>query len=363
MLGAPVSGEEFFDREKLLQKIKQLAPRAHIALLGPRGCGKTSIMLQLCQEIEEMVPVYVDLAHVAPKNHIFVLRKLGREVLRAVVRERGLLRSMPDLVRKQAAKVADFVRENLRVSIGDWITMYFDSNVDLTEFMEETFSTIEGYGMRLLVMLDEVTSTVRLSGTKPKDEDMDFMEALRSHISRAKSAHYVLAGSQTGLMELITQAKFGRLLVSIRVAGLEEKGARELVHTKLGSEVEEKFIQELFERTRLWPLYLQAYCLAAHLSGEKGVRKLDKTVFELLYGHFSYLEKQLSELELMIMLKLGDGRVSEIAKRVGSSYYNVLSAIRTLSLKGFLEKRAPGTYGPVDPLFPIWLRNQYGEVD
>ena len=34
-----------------------------------------------------------------------------------------------------------------------------------------------------------------------------------------------------------------------------------------------------------------------------------------------------------------------------------------LNTNGFLEKKSPGTYAPIDPLFTHWLKREYGEVD
>ncbi|MEW6222422.1 MAG: hypothetical protein AB1476_03775 [Candidatus Hadarchaeota archaeon] len=363
MFGTPVSGGEFFDRKTLLNELKRNIHHAHHALIGPRGCGKSSVLEQLAamEQVNNLVPLRIDINKVVPKTQRNVIKTIGKEALYAAVREKGFIRSMPTLAKDKMAKMTDFVRDNLRVKISDWVTLYFDPDADLTEFIENTFSTIESYGIGLLVMLDEVTSIIRISGSKPKDEDMDFFDALRSHISKAKNANYIFCGSQVGLMELLIKAKFGRMLVPKEVGGLEEDGARELVFSKIKQRVPTEFMAELKERTHLWPLYLQAYCLAANVRGGKldTPADLEADAFGFLRGHFLYLESMVSELELMVLLTLGDGRVSGIASRLGTSYYAVQSALKTLDLKGFVKKLSPGTYAPLDPMFSAWLKREY----
>jgi len=363
VFGTPVSGEEFFDRKALLSDLKKTIYHAHHALIGPRGCGKSSVLKQLAEmeRVNNLVPIYIDIGRIVPRTYCNVIKKIGREALYAVVKDKGLIKSMPALIRSKVANVADFVRDNFRVKISDWITLYFDPEADLTEFIEQTFSTIESYGTEMLLMLDEISSIVKISGTKPNDEDMEFLEALKGHISDAKNVHYILSGSRTGIMDLLIKVKFGRLLVPKEIGGLEEGGAEELVRNKIG-QVSASFITELKKRTHLWPLYIQAYCLATKISKARPekVADLDNDVFGILHGHFRYLESELSEHELLVLLSsVDDQKVSTIAAKIGASYYAAQSALRTLELKGFVKKIAPGTYLPLDPLFSDWLKREY----
>lgn len=363
VIGGPVAGKEFFDRKALMSELRRDIHHAHHALIGPRGCGKSSILKQLLVEgrVNALVPIYIDVGRIVPRTHRNFIRKLGQEALRAAVNKKGLLRSMPALAKDKMGKMVDFVRDNLRVKIGDWITLYFNSDADLTEFMEQTFLTIESYGVEMLIMLDEITGLMRLSGPQPRSEDMDFLEALRGYISEAKNAHYILSGSQIGLMNLVVKMKFGRLLVPKDVVGLEEDGAEELVRAKIGREVSKEFIEGVKMRTHLWPLYLQAYCLVARIHGKKLIHldDIEENVFDLLRMHFLYLESQLGDLELMILLQLDGGKVSDLASKLEVPYDTVLTALRSLELKGFVKKLSPGSYGSVDPMFSSWLKSGY----
>lgn len=263
------------------------------------------------------------------------------------------------------ASLADFVRDNLKVKISDWLTIYFEPSADLTELIKRTFDTIESYGTKLLVMFDEITSLIRLSGVELNKEDLDFMWALREYFSDAKNARYVISGSQTGIMEILLAKEIGPFVGSLvmkRVGPLEEKGADDLITSKIGRKVSPEYIEELKERTRLWPLYLQAYCLATnnHKGRLKSVSDIEDEVFGLLNGHFLYLEGQLSENELQVLIKMGGGaKTNDLANALGLPYYTTQTTLRRLELKGFAKKIAAGTYEPLDHMFTEWLKREY----
>jgi len=71
MLGLPVVGKEFFDRETLMRELKRTAPHAHHALIGPRGCGKSSILQQLAESeaVDGLTPLYIDVGRATSKQH------------------------------------------------------------------------------------------------------------------------------------------------------------------------------------------------------------------------------------------------------------------------------------------------------
>ncbi len=52
-IGNPVTGDDFFDREKEQEAIWRRLERDHIMLLAPRRIGKTSLMHRLCDTAEE----------------------------------------------------------------------------------------------------------------------------------------------------------------------------------------------------------------------------------------------------------------------------------------------------------------------
>lgn len=367
MFTGPVTGKEFFDRKKLLASLKKDVHHAHHALIGPRGCGKSSILEQLAtiERVNELVPVYINVAHIVPKTHRNVIRALGRESLYAVAKEKGLLRSMPALIADGASRVADFVRDNIRIKIGEWVTLYFDPNAELTELMRETFNTIESYGVKLLMMLDEISSIVRLTGPQPRSEDMDFMEAPREHLSKAKNARYILSGSHLGIMRLIVTVKFGRHLTPINVEALEEDGADELIRAKIERKVPSTLVGKIKERTQLWPLYLRAYCHAINFFPGKPERfeDVEEVAFRILHGHLSYLEGQLGEKEIMVLCTLDGEGMSKIASKLETSYDSILSISRILELKGFVKKVSPGIYSATDPVFSTWLKKEYGKTE
>lgn len=367
-LGGPVESEEFYNREEILDTLIKEIPHMHYALAGPRRIGKTSILKELNRRgISGFIPIYVNVAKVVPTEPRFFLRKLGREALEAVIREEGLLGRMPELISAKVGQISDFIRDNFRIKISGWLTVYFDESADLTEFIRQTFKTIEAFDRKLVIMLDEVTSLIRLRGAAPNPRDMEFMWALGQYIPEAKNARYVISGSQPGLMELLVSRETGPFLgrfTLAEVGGLEEKGADKLIRDKITRKIPESYIVELKTWTRLWPLYVQACCFATnnHPGEVKSVKDVKEDVFRILHGHFLYFESLLTADELRALLgisRYATGSVEELYPEIGIKYDSLETAFRRLELKGFVKKVGPATYEPLDFMFQEWLAKTY----
>jgi len=362
VLGGPVVGEEFYDREGLIKELLEGLADTNYSLIGPRGCGKSSLLHELTRRrTKDFVPVLVNVRETVPMTPRNMVRAIGRKVLYAILKEKGLLRSMPALVSSKVANVIEFIRDNMRIKIGDWLTLYFDESSDITELIENTFRAIESYDVKPLVMIDEITGLVRLSGAKPNDRDIDFMWALGEHTSTAKNARYIISGSQTGVMDFLTKKETGpfvRRFAPKEIGGLEESGANRLIADKIKRRVNENYVNELKKRTRLLPLYLQAYCLAtnAHMGKLEGPNDVEEKVFGLLHGHFLYLESLLSESELLALLALDtSSRVSDLSDKISIPYNTLQATLRRLELKGFVKAKEPGVFETLDPIFQMWL--------
>lgn len=367
-LGGPVESEEFYDREEILSALAKEIPHMHYALTGPRRIGKTSILKELSRRgIQGFIPIYVNVAKVVPTEPKFFLKKLGREVLEAIIKEEGLLSRMPEFISAKVGQISDFIRDNFRVKISDWLTVYFDESADLTEFIRRTFDTIEAFGRKLVIMLDEVTSLVRLRGAAPNPRDMEFMWALGQYAPEAKNARYVISGSQPGLMELLVSRETGPFLgrfTLAKIGGLEEEGADKLIRDKIKRKVPESYVVELKTWTRLWPLYIQACCFATNnRSGlVKSVGDVKEDVFRILDGHFLYFESLLTADELRALFEIsryGTGSVEELYPKMETKYGSLETAFRRLELKGFVKKIGPATYEPLDFVFQEWLAKTY----
>ena len=368
-LGGPVEGGDFYDREEVMRTLARDVPRAHHALVGPRRTGKSSVLAEFKRRgLGDFVPVIVNVTKVVPRKPEYILRELGKKTLDAVIEREGLLRRMPEFVKGKIGQLSDFVHDNLKVKISDWLTLYFDERANLTPLLKTTFSTIESYERKLVIMLDEITSIIHLRGAAPEKNGMEFMWAVGQYIPEAKNARYIISGSQPGMMELLLSRETGPFLgrfVKVEIAGLEERGAEKLIHDKVGHRISNELVAELKRWTRCWPLYLQAYCFAA--AGQRGrienIRNLDEDVLRVLDGHFLYFESLLTDDELRALLsmsKFGMGAVRKLYPKLGMSYGSLQTAFRRLELKGFVNKVEEGIYEPVDLMFQEWLTKTYG---
>ncbi len=73
--GAPVKGDDFFDREETVQEIWDSLERSSVLLAAPRRFGKTSIMFHLRDNPEkDFTPLFFDIEHVeSPEEFVMEL--------------------------------------------------------------------------------------------------------------------------------------------------------------------------------------------------------------------------------------------------------------------------------------------------
>lgn len=57
-IGPPATGEDFFDRERLLEDIWEATAKGSVLLAAPRRVGKTSLMLRMRDECPEGCAVF-----------------------------------------------------------------------------------------------------------------------------------------------------------------------------------------------------------------------------------------------------------------------------------------------------------------
>ncbi|MCK4613556.1 MAG: hypothetical protein KAU14_02035, partial [Thermoplasmata archaeon] len=75
--GPPAKGDDFFDREKVIQEIWDRLECSSILLAAPRRFGKTSIMLQLRDNPKNgFTPLFFDIEHVESPEE-FILELIG----------------------------------------------------------------------------------------------------------------------------------------------------------------------------------------------------------------------------------------------------------------------------------------------
>jgi hypothetical protein len=285
-MGKEVVGEGFIDREKELRKIRELIQKNNIVIYGPRRIGKSSLMLEAARRLgRRYACVRVDVRRLIPLDHRNFIKHLGLAALEAYSDATGeKLLPFFERVKRELPELLGRVRVNIK----DWVELSIAPGPDLTGFLGRTFEMGEQLsskaGKDFILMIDELPGLVRLTRGRPDQKDLDFLWALRGYVNEAKHVHYIVSGSEVGMMERLCGSREAPLygsFVPIKLSGLDRKSSLKFLEEFIPSE----FANAIVEETSCFPLYLQAYVTAARLNG-KTLEDLRTSVFELLHLHF-----------------------------------------------------------------------------
>lgn len=357
-IGKEVVGEGFIDRGEELRKIRGLIQKSNIVIYGPRRIGKSSLMLEAARRLERKYAcIRIDVRRIIPLDHKNFIKHLGLAALEAYTNTTGeKLLPFMERVKRQLPELLGRVRVNIK----DWVELSIAPSPDLTGFLKRTFEMCEQLSGKaekdFLLMIDELPGLVRLTRGRPDQRDLDFLWALRGHMNEAKRVHYLVSGSEVGMMERLCgsrEAPFYGSLVPIKLGGLDRKSSLKFLEEFIA----DKFASTIVEETSCFPLYLQAYATAARLDS-KTLEELHTSVFELLHLHFRDLENHLSPQQRLILRTMAFKNIRttrEASKALEMPYTTTHSNLERAVLTGFLQKVGEGRYEFTDPLFPRWL--------
>ena len=375
-VGGVVSGADFVNRAELLKELIRELPKNNFILTGPRRVGKSSLLEELGRRLSrKMTVVNLDITAVHPLTKSNLLKHLGREILGAYALSTGKRKPRITL----GMKIEDLMNavKRLRVDVGDWVTVYLAEKPDLTELAKQTFDMAEQLAEEgdrdYLIMFDEVPRLIRMKGSVPYQEDIDFMWTLRGHMHKKKRSHFVITGSAVGLVERLYHpgdSPFHGTFLTRQVGGIDRGSAEELVRRmEKVVKIDHDLVEAIVDKTGCWPFYLQAFSRAAKEFAEsktpqaielKDFEEIQKRAMNDLEPHFSGLQERLtSELEKSILIRMacdGINRTSEVARALGKPYPAAYSLMQRLVLEGFLKQTGKGKFEFLDHLLEEWLR-------
>ena len=383
----PVYGEDFLDREELLQELvgTLTSPRESMgfALVGPRRMGKTSLLLETVRRLKEapdVVPVYLSLWELVEGTP----EELSRELLGAVldafreqgrlplrVRARHLLQAPLELLRellqevKLSLRLRQELEEVLMLSRG-W------GEVPPGELLSRSLAVPDKLagecGVRCALFLDEFPSILELRrGGKPLGAGV--VRKLRSEYERAENLVLSISGSVRSTMEAVAlrpAAAFWRQFIVREVGPLPRDAVEELLRRNLGRPISAGALPRLWEFTQGIPFYVQFIGRELARRGEQVVTEgeVEQAVAEFLGEEGGILfQEQWQRLSakgkkvLQAMVK-GHSTPSGIAREAKESPNTVSQYLRYLAEKEFVIRVEPGRWRIADQVFAHWLRNR-----
>lgn len=368
--GPPVSGEFFYGREELLKSINF---GNNYALVGIRRVGKTSIILQLSQRFKKqgVIPVVISLFEISPLTIENFLKRYTLCVTRAYLEDANLLKKIESFLEGKKEGFISFLKDTkFSISLQEIITLWFEYSEkkpkDYTEAIEKTILYPEKLAKEtkknFVIFLDEFQEI----------QQLNILNALRDNMQKTKHVSYVISGSAVGLMAQILGSRkspFYGFFIQKQIKGLDRNSAEKLLARakKKNILIEPQVIKEVIERTKAYPLYLQAFghaCLDIALFrrlkkiGKPTFEECWQKMFEDIYFHFEYLQSELKGKKKSIAEAIAIQQAKSVSAlaRATSIPINVLGTyLNRLVKEGILEK-TNSTYALADPVLEEWLR-------
>ncbi len=304
-VGSPVTGGDFFDREKELRQLWEYLQGDDLLLLAPRRVGKTSLMLRMrdTAAARGLEAAYVTVA--GAEDEVGFVRKLleavaklssGSDILKK-------LRKGPIGRRLKRLKKMSFSGLSFELAAGD---PWEDLGAALAEALDQ-------HDSQRLMLVDEVPifvlNLVREdpSGNRAR-QFLSWFRELRQNPDRQGGLHWLLAGS-IGLDTVAARLRFGDTindLYLVRLGPFERDTAR-LFLSRLSAAyafpIPGAALEHILDRVGwLIPYYLQLVFRELRAScgdGAPDVAAVDRVFEDVLSaskkGYFDYWRQRLKE--------------------------------------------------------------------
>jgi AAA+ ATPase superfamily predicted ATPase len=380
IVGRPVTGEYFIDREKELDKLMALVQgvrkgaSSNSVLIGLRRTGKTSVLENLEVRLSsdaKIIPVIVNCYGIPAKSRL--AKVLVDRTIESYVHKTGdkaYLKRLAKAIGELAKSALDRVSE---IKFAEFSLKLQNKTTEEDSLIEEALHYVESLAQEknvfFIVMLDEFQDVVRWGE--------DTLKRIRTVVQSQKRSCYVLAGSVTSVMNNLVynrRSPFYRQLVEIPIKKLDKATTSAFLKKRFDlarMRTEDTVVQKIAALSDGYPDYLQRLGLELYLSvghggsiSEQQVEKAYEDMVLSLDGEFENYFSNFSPLEREILVALATGKIqpSEVAREVRKPIFNISKTLTTLMNYGIIEKPMKGQYRITDPVFADWLNRRFGPI-
>jgi len=382
MLGDPVVGKEFFDREEILRllqrRLKDLrgGKRRNIAILGLRKTGKTSILLEFIRLMKptDVLPIYLYLR--VEKGYRFINKFVCALLYEYLTKIKGFPErnyGARELIRhgmEFCPETTALIDEVLEARERD-LTRAFELLMDLpSTFGRETH-------IKPVIFLDEFQRIIKYGYEAPID-------IFREKIMLQRDIWWVIAGSSVNMMKKVVSGADSPLyghFEKILLEYFDYLTSREFLIKRFSSEgitIGETNLAFLIDITDGHPFYLDilsyrvidiAKTKAYDSIPEKCI--IDALLEELfmekgaVYSHIEeFIEGSLEKsgfptyIEILTAIAEGNYRVSQIARYSNIEMTSLTRPLRKLIELSLIRKKA-SKYLLIDSMLGLWLKYVY----
>jgi uncharacterized protein len=223
LIGNPAEGDDFFDRPKILDKLRrELDDLANILLVAPRRVGKTSLVIRLCENWRSEPKRKAVFLNVEGRGDEFAFaEKLIDELAKAGLNPEILTRAMGAFAK---------IRQNLggkgmgvpgfEISLGEAADA---DQATLGKMLESVFRKIEEGDTSVLIAIDELPEFLLtlLAAENGPNRVIAFLHRLRElRQTFRRKIRWVFLGS-IGLDSFVEDQKLQKLINDLQVFTLE----------------------------------------------------------------------------------------------------------------------------------------------
>jgi len=386
IVGKPVTGEHFINREEEIARITTLLSGVasgkinNIVVLGLRRTGKTSLLLNVTDKLpDKTVPVIYDCLGTSTKS--MFARQFVDNVLDAYVRVSG------DKVYKE--KLSSIIQKGLdwaeksisefEVGLAEYVKFRIklrEPKANEDELLQSALKYPENLArakqVTFAIMMDEFQELLKWSE--------DFLKMLRTIVQSQKRVTYAFTGSApTMIRDLVYKQRspFYKQLTEIQVKTLPEEPVHKFVKSRLSKvklNISTTALDRLVYRSSGFPDYVQRLGLNLYLRSlsKKDWQSIEESSVEDCYeemlthldGEFTTYFATFSDFEkdALIALAKGKNSPSSIATEIRKPLSSIPQILIRLVNADVVEKYKEASYRIADPVFSDWLARRYAEL-
>ncbi len=369
--------EYFCDREletKEIVRLLSIKVKQHIAIVGKRRIGKSSLMIKCKSELEknQILCVFIRVEKVYPFNlnnfFIYLLNEIE-----------NCQNNFKERFKRVGKRIAKSIKpKKIGIDIPGTISLWMEFNTEknnklFPDLMKETFNIIDKVGKKygkIIIMLDEFQKIFEFGS--------DFLWSLRGSILDLKKVSFIVSSSLKSFEDEITTNKkqpFFNFFNLRKVKELPEDEVRYFVKHRFklfGTNINEDALNLYINLTNCHPYYLQALGLKCYeIAKAEELKVIDRGlvlsayeyIFDILPQHLiSEFEKLTGKMKdiVVIMAMKGLERPRDIAEELSIDGRSIGAFLKKIENRhGVIETIERGKYKFVDNFLSEWIKRNY----
>jgi uncharacterized protein len=361
-VGKPVFGDELVGRERETDLIiKTLLAGQSVALIAPRRFGKTSIMLEVLDQLskKKYYTGNVDL-FTTPD-----ISQLAFETTAQVLRNRKLDTAFYK-IKTNLSEILRNIKFRNEIQDAEFILSFGRSDRNEWEQLRDSLNYIDKFATKhnknICFAFDEFGDINKLDGE-------EIVKLFRGIIQHQENSVFIFTGSYESVMDQLfvtNKSPFFRMVRIIEPGFINSTSAEKFLRNKfkeLKLKISIEDIQQAIQFTKGHPYYLRLFLQEYYLmsSNSSGIIDIKETFSSMFMTEKNYIEKLWDEISSRKENKYLILRLVETSGKpysgIEDNRYNLTRAIRDMKGKGVIMS-IDSTYILSDPLLEMFIKEK-----